>query len=162
MNRRQFTASLAALAAVPALPFQALAARAAPVAVPPGAYAWAQLIARAQNGCSPAMLAQQLNLSGAAANQLFRDMVADGVLRAPGAAGVARAVNPIDIPGAPRSISTRIADKTRDTLKRMAEQADKPPLVKDTPTCLECADTAPEENAHASPDQSVQESPERG
>ena len=75
MNRREFTASLAALVAAPALPLGLPASVAAAPAVPPGAYAWAQLIARAQNRCSAEMLAQTLNLEPGTARVLFNDMV---------------------------------------------------------------------------------------
>lgn len=162
MNRRQFTASLAALVATPALPLSATAARTAPMAVPPGTYAWAQLIARAQNGCSPAMLANHLRLSAPVADQLFRDMVRDGVLRAPGMAGVARAANPIELPGTTRNTARQLLDKTRDALNRLDDKTDPAPLVKEAPARLGCADPAPEEDANASPDQPLQEGPERG
>lgn len=158
MNRRQFTASLAALLAAPALPFSA--ARAAPIAIPPGTYAWAQLIARAQNGCSPAMLAQHLRLSAPVADQLFREMVRDGVLRAPGVAGVARAAHPIKVPGTQHDIAGKLVKKTRDTLKRLTQETD--PLANPAQPRLGCAEMTQEDAAHASPDQSVQESPERG
>jgi hypothetical protein len=158
MNRRQFTASLAALAAAPAIPFSA--ARAAPVAIPPGTYAWAQLIARAQNGCSPAMLAQHLRLSAPVADQLFRDMIADGVLRAPGLAGAAQAAHPIELPGTTRNITNKLAHKTRDALKRLAPETD--PLANPAQPRLGCGETIQEDAADARPDQSVQESPERG
>ena len=162
MNRREFTASLAALVATPALPFSpASAAGAAPVAVPSGAYAWGQLIARAQNGCSPAVLARHLRLSTAAADQLFSDMVADGVLRAPSAAGIARAVNPIEIPTAVRTVPSRLADHARDLLRK-SKTDNTQTLVKAEHPRLGCDITASEDETYASTDQSVQESPERG
>ncbi len=160
MNRRQFTALLAALPLTKVLP-TTLSAAAAPqsAAVPAGTYAWAQLIARAQNRCSPAMLARQLHLSPDAAQHLYGQMLRDGVLRAPGALGMARATQPIDATGtAPR----HSFDRLRRMLRTVAPDEDTPPLAKDDDPRLGCADTRTEDTADASPDEPFQESPERG
>ena len=159
MNRREFTASLAALAAAPALPFAASAA--APAAsLPPGAYAWAQLIARAQTKCSPAMLARHLSLDPAQAETLFGQMVRDNVLRAPGAAGTAQAVQPINATGHPQGLTRKVTQHLRAQLDHSASAA---PLVKDEPLGLGCPDpsedTQPEETCHARPNQPLQGSP---
>lgn len=156
MNRREFTASLAALTALPALPVGASAIAPPAAAVPPGAYAWAQLIARAQNRCSPAMLARHLRLGPDAAQALFQQMVRDGVLRAPTLGGLAQAAQPIKMPGAmPKTIGQKVST-WRDVLGR-AGTADAPaPLVKDGEPCLGCADQNPEDDQHASADKPVQ------
>ena len=60
--------------------------------VRPGGFTlWAVAIARAQNRASPALLAQQLGISKDAASELYRSMIANGVIRAPMFGGLARA-----------------------------------------------------------------------
>lgn len=162
MNRREFTASLAALAATPALPISAIApAAATPIAaIPPGTYAWAQLIARAQNRCSPAMLARHLHLDDRTAKHLFETMLRDGVLRTPGAVGIARAAKPIDTSGTRTpGLTTKLRSRLKQALK---PQADTPPLVKADGPALGCADTIAEDDTDARTDQPVQESPQAG
>jgi len=157
MNRREFTASLAALAATPALPM-VISAAAAPqsATVPAGTYAWAQLIARAQNRCSPAMLARHLRLPTDAATALFNEMVRDGVLRAPGIAGVAQAAQPINATGT-RAKPLR---KLRDLIRPDTQSDKAPPLVKDADLPLECDETALKEDHDARETQSVQSRPQ--
>lgn len=160
MNRRQFTALLAALPVTKLLP-TTLTAAVAPQspAVPAGTYAWAQLIARAQNRCSPAMLARQLHLGTDAAQHLYDQMLRDGVLRAPGAAGVARAAQPIDATGtAPRDLLSRL----RRWMPSEEQGDEASALVKDAEPCLGCTEPQTEENPDASPDEPLQESPQRG
>ena len=166
MNRRQFTLTLATLPATSALP-NGLTAAVAPktVAAPAGTYAWAQLIARAQNRCSPAMLARQLRLSPEVAQQLFAEMLRDGVLRPPTAAGVAQATQPINatghqIPGIRKTL-TELSDALYREEPPKGARGAPDPLVKADEPCLGCAETT-EEDAHASPDQPLQESPARG
>ena len=157
MNRREFNTSLAALAATPALPFGVTAATASQsAAVPAGTYAWAELIARAQTRCSPAMLARQLHLSQDVAQQLFNEMLRDGVLRAPGAAGIAEAAKPINATG---TTSNPLA-KLRRLLPSQESRIDAAPLVKDDPLPLECEKTSPEEDHHACQTQPVQSVPQ--
>lgn len=162
MNRREFTASLAALAAAPALPFAAPAvATTAPI--PAGAYAWAQLIARAQAKCTPAMLARHLSLDPAQAQTLFAQMIRDNVLRAPGLAGSAQAVQPINATGQTQSLTRKL---TRN-LRKQLDTADRPaPLVKDEPPRIGCpsdtADTQAEETPHARPNEPLQKGPRQG
>ena len=165
MNRRQFTTSLAALGLLPALPIVIPAVAATAPTVPAGAYAWAHLIARAQTKCSPAMLARQLHLSPEVAAELFRTMVSDGVLKAPGIAGVAHATKPMNATGIDRSLVQRVRASLSDTLKEATQ--DKPqssavPLANAEDPCLGCADAQSEDLTDASTDQSVQESPQHG
>lgn len=166
MNRREFTTRFSALATVPFLPFPVSAtAMAAPSApVPAGAYAWAKLIAQAQNRCAPGMLARQLHLAPEAAEQLFAKLIHDGVLRAPGAAGIARAAAPIDGSGTASGLNRQLADSLRIMLDRAVpaeapDDDDTNPLVKDTPACLGCANTPTEDAANASPNEYVQDRP---
>lgn len=165
MNRRQFTASLAALFAAPALPALPRAAVAAPAAVPPGAYAWAQLIARSQNRCSPAMLAKSLNLRPEVAGALFRDMVVDGVLRAPGASDVVQATQPFDTTGLKNRIATKARDAARKVLHGEDRRDEPTALVKEREVALVSEDQDHQDHkdtTDACTDQSPQDIPERG
>jgi hypothetical protein len=166
MNRRQFTASLAALAATPALPLAARMPSVAAPAIPPGAYAWAELIAKAQNTCSPDMLAECLHLKPEVAQVLFKDMVVDGVLQTPGTGGISRAIKPFETSGLEQSTTQRLKSKAKDMLNR-ATQSEEPrdeptPLVNQDQPSLGCDTQTPKDVADASPDQPAQESPERG
>lgn len=143
MNRREFTASLAGAAALPFVPLPAHAAAAAR-ALPPTAYAWAHLIARAQPQVSAAYLARHLRLEAPVARALFGQLVADGVVGAPTALGAAQAVNPL-------------ASPARTSLRASLES-----LVKDPSPRLECADREEETTPDASPDEPVQSRPEPG
>jgi len=140
MNRREFTASLVGAAA---LPFVPLPARVAPVALPPTAYAWAHLIARAQPQVSAAYLARHLRLDAPVARALFGQLVADGVVGAPSALGVARAAQPLPTPA---------GSSLRSSLEA---------LVKDHAPRLEL-ENREEESPDASPDEPVQSRPEPG
>jgi hypothetical protein len=148
MNRRQFTASLGAVATLPLLPLPLKAATTAPAALPPAAYAWAHFIARAQPSLSAAKLARFLKVDGTVATQLFNQLVRDGVLGAPSAIGTAKALQPMQQP-THTSLATRIHSAAKA-------------LVKEQPLDLKCANTAPQESADASPDEPVQDSPAQG
>jgi len=165
MNRREFSTSLAALGVLPALPVATPVAAATAPIVPAGTYAWAHLIARAQSKCSAEFLARHLRLSPDVAAELFRTMIADGVLKAPGVAGVAQAAKPLNATGIDRSISKRVGARILDALdeSQQPEQArsDAAPLANSDDPCLGCDDTQTEDQTHASTDQSVQESPAR-
>jgi len=156
MKRRTFTASLAALAASPAMPIGLSAANAPQsTLVPAGTYAWAKLIAQAQNRCSPTMLARQLRLPAVVAQQLFADLLRDGVLKAP-IAGVAQAAKPINATAAPARTTFAKIPK----LLPSEERRDKaPPLVKADRLSLESDTTKTEEATNASPKEPVQKSP---
>tara|TARA_R110002094_G_scaffold60570_4_gene71218 strand:- start:639 stop:1142 length:504 start_codon:yes stop_codon:yes gene_type:complete len=164
MNRREFTTSMAALAAAPALPLPAAAPRTA-AQIPTGTYAWGQLIARAQNTCNPAMLARHLRLDADVAHALFDTMLRDGVLRAPDIAGLARAAQPLDPTGTglrPGGLLRRKAKTLIADIQDREERSDDPdPLVNDNSKGLGC-DQPTKEAADARTDQPVQESPARG
>ncbi len=165
MNRREFTTSLAAVFAAPALPLAARTPAIAAPAVPPGAYAWAQLIAQAQNKCSPDMLAKMLHLKPEVAQILFKDLVVDGVLQMPGRTGIAKAANPFDTTGFKNSATQKLKTKAKDALERVLspeEQGDEAaPLVNPDQPGLGCIQTQSEDETHASPDQSPKEITER-
>lgn len=164
MNRRQFNASLAALAGAASQPFMtartAMAARAALPAVPPTTYAWAHLIVRAQNNASPAMLARHLNLDKAVADQLFGQLIQDGVLRAPGVAGVARAVAPLDPTGGSSTGST-LRKRLTEAWDALGTKDTETPLANQEDTALVCAQTVQEDATDARTEEPVQGSPER-
>jgi hypothetical protein len=111
------------------------------------------------------MLARLLHLRPEVAQVLFKDMVVDGVLRAPGATGIARATQPFEATGLEARAKGRVKDKARElldrTLSRDAPRKDSP-LVKDSETALGCAESQTEDAAHARTHQSPEESPERG
>ncbi|NNK16509.1 MAG: hypothetical protein HKP51_06360 [Sulfitobacter sp.] len=163
MNRRQFTATLAALPVTNLLPLPLTAASAPQsVSVPAGTYAWARLIARAQNRCTPAMLARHLRLDPATAGQLFDEMIRDGVLRVPGPAGIAKAVQPMNPTGRPMPSLSESVSKLGDLFPG-EEPVDQPtPLVKDAEPCLGCGNLSAEDHADAGQTQSIQESPPTG
>jgi hypothetical protein len=163
MNRRQFTATLAALPVTNLLPLPLTAATVPQsVSVPAGTYAWAQLIARAQNRCSPAMLARHLRLDPATAGQLFHELIRDGVLRMAGPAGIAKAVQPMNATGRPAPSLRASVSKLRKLIPD-EEPADQPtPLVKDAEPCLGCGNLSAEDHADARQTQFVQESPPAG
>lgn len=96
MDRRSFNISMLSGAALAVAPLGAVsAASQAHAAVNPSLYSWAAAIAKAQNRASPAMLARQLRISSAAAQQLYGSLIANGVIRAPLFGGVARAAQPL-------------------------------------------------------------------
>ena len=93
MDRRTFNTTLLGGALATALPVPSVAATARHATLP--LYAWGVAIARAQNRASPALLAQQLGISQAAASELYASMIANGVLRAPLFGGIAKAAQPL-------------------------------------------------------------------
>ncbi|WP_293443505.1 hypothetical protein [Planktotalea sp.] len=96
MNRRTFTASIAALFAAPAMP---AAGSLAPVSAAPTAashYANAKLLARAHNRCSPAMLQRLLRVDSAIATELNGMLLKRGVISTVGAQGVSMATAPLN------------------------------------------------------------------
>lgn len=94
MNRRDFTRSLAALAAVPALPLPAISAAPAAAATtavaPPNLYAWSAMIARVHGVCSPSMLMTFLNIDAGQAHALTSKLMTNGVIGASNGIGVSQ------------------------------------------------------------------------
>lgn len=97
MNRRSFTASLAALFAAPALPAVASLAPATAVTQTTATqYATAKLLVRAHNSCSPAMLQRLMRVESAIARELNALLFDRGVISAAGAQGSSIALNPLN------------------------------------------------------------------
>jgi hypothetical protein len=117
MNRREFTASLAAAIAAPALPLSAMApASAAPVALPSGTYLWAEFIAKARGHVDAGFLARRLQLSPMQAAQVMQDLVSNGAVRSAGLTGMAEATKPFRFPTqTSRSASAQLLDKLQET-----------------------------------------------
>lgn len=122
-------------------------------AVPAGTYAWGALIARAQNRCDPAMLARHLCLADNIADQLFNDLIRNGVLRTPGVAGIAQAARPINATATPRRAPL---DKLSQFMASEDQKDEAAPLVKDDSISLGCENTQPEDTPDASPHQHLQ------
>ena len=133
MNRREFTASLAALVTSPTLPLPVAPAAAAPVAATNSmAYMFADLIARSRGSVDAGFLARRLQLPTDAASQIMGDLAANGVVRAPGLGGVARAVSPFEFQLPLQSPKTDMADTMRDALDKLIDEPDVTPDVEET------------------------------
>lgn len=83
MNRRQFTQSLAALFATPAVPSLALPTVSTGTA-PPAAYFWADYMTRLHTRCTPDMLAPFFKADVKTAKIIHSQLVAENVLTASG------------------------------------------------------------------------------
>lgn len=96
MNRRDFAKSLAALGLAPALPSLPAAAAPAPAAAAftPYMYGLGAHLARSTGGCSAAILARKLSLAPAAAQAMQAQLLRQGIVTAPNAAGLAIASEP--------------------------------------------------------------------
>jgi hypothetical protein len=81
MNRRQFTTSLSALFAAPALPLKALtAAPVAATAVPNAARFWAIYMSQLHGTCTARTLSTMTGLDTATAQGYLSRMIGDGVI----------------------------------------------------------------------------------
>lgn len=81
MNRRQFTTSLSALFAAPALPIKAIAAApAATTAIPNAARFWAIYMSQLHGTCSAGTLATMTGVDTATAQGYLTRMIGDGVI----------------------------------------------------------------------------------
>ncbi|MFK7939809.1 MAG: hypothetical protein AB8B82_10540 [Roseovarius sp.] len=96
MNRRDFTKSLAALGLAPALPGLPAAAASARAAAPftPYMYGLGAHLARSTGGSSAAILAKKLSLAPQAAHAMQAQLLRQGIVTAPNAAGLAIASEP--------------------------------------------------------------------
>lgn len=124
MNRRDFNTSLIGGAVAAAMPLPAVAATTARQATGP-LYAWAVAIARAQNRASPAMLAQQLRISQAAAAELYASMIANGAIRAPVFGSVAKAVEPLFKGGQLRVVDAELGKAATRSLNELKRSLDR-------------------------------------
>ncbi|MCP5075181.1 MAG: hypothetical protein GY947_18050 [Rhodobacteraceae bacterium] len=144
MNRREFARSLAAAAAVPALPGKAIAALAAPVAEAAGSrfrdpYSWAEFISRVHNQSSPEMLHRLLKLPIDEATGLYNRLLNNKVIAPTNAYGFSRAINPF--PRAPIGMVSSDTTASSQALKPK-NQASKA-LVKDSDSDAQDADSPP-------------------
>lgn len=124
MNRRTFTASLAALFAAPAVPLTV-----SPAVASSGAashFATAKLLARAHNRCSPAMLQRLLRVDEAVALELNAMLFNKGVISSAGVHGTAMAINPLNTHCITNEAmrASNIAQKLADAKAQMRKLAD--------------------------------------
>ena len=129
MNRRQFTGSLVAASAAPLLPIPTIAAKAAPAAAAgnflPFTYAWATYHARKVGHCSPAILVEKFGITAEVAEAITSRMIKKGLLAAPNALGVSRAISAkASVAGTTQAASkSDIANKVRDVARDLIEEA---------------------------------------
>lgn len=103
------------------------------------------------------MLAQHLRLPKDAAQQLFNELLRDGVLHTQNAAGIAQAAEPMNATGTGPSTLREILGKWMPS----DEQSDKaPPLAKDADHGLGCDEHQSEDQQDASAREPVQDSPQ--
>lgn len=112
MNRREFTKLSGASLAAAALPLPSLGAAASHGTARAG-YIWAVATAKAQGAVSSDMLVRQLGVSPRAARALHARLIARGVVRAPNAAGLSRAVAPLFQGGIPAPAAAQAASAAR-------------------------------------------------
>ena len=157
MNRREFATSLGTAAAAAAFPLSVIGATAgAPAAVSQSLYNWAQLIARAQSGVSPAMLARRLNVAPHTAQTVFNALLQSGAIKS-GMAGALQATG--HSATAPQAAAKRL--QAAWTHMRQSDVDADALVIADDPA-LECGHTCEKDRADASPDQSIQEGPQSG
>ena len=126
MNRRSFTASLAALFAVPALPAGASLVPAAAPQTAVSHYTTAKLLARAHNRCSPAMLQRLLRVDSAIATELNAMLLKRGVISAAGAQGVSMATAPLNTHCITNEAmrASNVAQKLKDAKEKLDQLSD--------------------------------------
>lgn len=130
MNRREFTKSLAALFAVPAIPLAApMAVSAAPVAaisVPSQARFWAIYMTGLHGKCSPKALQTMLNIPAGEAQGYLNQLVSDGVIKPN---------NLLD--GLQQEVRTRkVVERKKPELK--PETPDVPPQLRNLRAPIDC------------------------
>lgn len=93
MNRRHFTTSVIALAATPALPASSIAAHSGQSAgqITSFAYTCARHYAQMMGEASPARLVKEFGITPQAAQNITAQLIRQGILLAPNAAGLSRA-----------------------------------------------------------------------
>jgi hypothetical protein len=137
MKRRTFLTNLAATAALPLVPMQALAS-AAPTAAAASLeqpYLWASFITRVHNNASPSMLQRLLKLDEGTAKQVYSELVKNNVVTSPNAYGISRAVNPFPQPGMAHlqgQLSSKVV-KTLDKSLKLNTSEDEAEFDDDSP-----------------------------
>lgn len=137
MKRRTFLTNLAATAALPLVPFKALAA-AAPTAAAASMeqpYLWASFITRVHNNASPSMLQRLLKLDEGMAKQVYSELIKNNVVTSPNAYGISKAVNPFPQPGMAHMQSqvSSQAVKTSDKSLKLNRSKDEIEIEGDSP-----------------------------
>lgn len=159
MKRRSLLKSLGALAATPFMPSIPLAAPTANAAlasvVDARTYKWAEMIVRAHNTCSPAMLERLIGLPPAKAAALQAEFLAKGVIGAPSQFGIHKATKPLWDGAFPKphirakDVVETVKDLVTDTLKD-AEVPKQPEVAEPNDSALSSDDQPPELNAKES------------
>lgn len=128
ITRRSFNASMAAGAALPALPAGVQARAAAHVATHHQRL-WAEAIARGNGRASASLLSKHLGMAQEAASDLLRDLVSDKVLHAPDASGLCKAVKPtVDAARALPKAKGGAIEKLGKALDRLAHDTQDAPI----------------------------------
>ncbi len=140
MKRREFLNLTAGSAIAIAAPLPRITAAAPVAAAPKHLSVWATAMARAGNPVSPDLLNSALKVTPAQATALMNRLVAKGVVAAPNASGVAKAVTP-GLPGrtAPRSDMGR-------HIRKCLEQVGKDLTRETEPDPPELAENRPPKN----------------
>jgi hypothetical protein len=139
MKRREFLAGLGSASAVPLIPAKALSGAFGATHVPE-LYATAAKWARIWEQSSVTMLKSQFQLDSRTANHLFDRLVADRIVGAPDASGMARvAASSIEKALAPERIK-KVFDQQQTTKPIDPQQPDKTAEV-DTPSDVADVDT---------------------
>jgi hypothetical protein len=81
MNRRQFTTTLTALAAAPAMPLKALTAAPAATAIPNSARFWAIYMSHLHGTCSAKTLSTMTGLDASVTQGYLSRMVSEGIIK---------------------------------------------------------------------------------
>ena len=132
MNRRQFNASLGALAAAPLMPALPASAATAPTALSATAarmYPWAAQYARVHGQASAATLASAFKIPPHIAAEVSAQLVAKGVAT-PAAGATLRAVQPVDWSTLQRvqsSAPAQHAPQLKDSLRKLSEAQEPAP-----------------------------------
>lgn len=166
MNRREFTRNLAALGLAPLVPATGLA-KAMPVAAAPVGSgtaltfinAWSSHYVRKTGSCSPEQLARHFGLVPETAQIVTNGLIEKGVLAAPNALGVSRAINPLPatLAKAPKSSPSQILEKLQETLENAPSDGEPASTPDEKPDCFSDAHD-PEGSPKPNPSQPTRDS----
>lgn len=132
--------------AIPALPMAA-----APAVAPSSVqYAWASYYAQVHNAASPARLSAALKVSPQVAQGLMNKLLANGVITAPGSAGISAAVKPFHKARHLRPTAQGLAQRAQDQLRHsLSEPSIEAAKTADQPAAKNAED--PQQPAAAGP-----------
>ena len=158
MNRRKFLSVTLGSAAAATIPMPALSGAAAPAR--PAVYAWAVAMTHAQARVSEAALVSQLGITRDTARATMARLLERGLIEAPDAGGVARAVAPmlrsVPLPGlrTVASASQGLQAKADVRINDLLNRPDPVSGATGTPEQKGAAEATPETRAEiAAPDQ---------